>query len=122
MAWDTPDPYYNPEEFGLTIIGTMEWHLASYEYDMTVVWQDAEGKLYWASDSGCSCPSPFEEYKTLDSLETGTRDQLFGEIDSRLAIDRHWDSGTLSPQASPYAYEQAAELKEAVLRATSVRR
>lgn len=64
--WD--NPYYNPKVFNLEILGEMEWDNESYQFNMTVVWKDAEGRLWTASDSGCSCPSPFEDTTELDRL------------------------------------------------------
>ena len=61
--------YCNPEKFGLTIVDEVDG-ADSYEFDMIVVWQRTEDeRLFWASDSGCSCPSPFENYNDVDSLE-----------------------------------------------------
>jgi len=68
--------YYDPEKFGLRIVSEIEYSDAPYEFDMRVVWVDAEGKLYTLRDSGCSCPSPFgdvtgvKDLKRLTSLET----------------------------------------------------
>jgi hypothetical protein len=63
--------YYNPEasEPGLKVFGCVEKDL-SYEFDMVVVWEDKDGNLYWATDSGCSCPTPFEnhDFASLDRL------------------------------------------------------
>jgi len=70
------DVYHSPEKFGLELIATVD-HGASYEFDIFAVWTDnnkdnnPDGqKVYYATDSGCSCPSPFENY---DSMETLTR-------------------------------------------------
>lgn len=53
--------YYQPEEYGLKTVGEVEWGDGYYNFDLTVVWQDiSTGTLYYADDSGCSCPSPFE--------------------------------------------------------------
>lgn len=71
MGYNTPDVYYNPEHFGLTEIGSIQWGAYCYDFDLTVVWQHEDGTLYWADDSGCSCPSPFEDFTSLESLETG---------------------------------------------------
>lgn len=86
------DPYYNPEKFGLTKIAEMEWSEPCYSFDMTVAWLDANGKLYWGSDSGCSCPSPFES-TGLDSLDTGSFFDLDKEINERLGNDNEYYSG-----------------------------
>ena len=62
------DVYYEPGKFGLSIIGEVEFRL-SYEFDMFVVWKRlADGAIFYANDSGCSCPSPFERYTSVDNL------------------------------------------------------
>lgn len=62
------DVYYNPEKSGLRIVDELNEDGLSYEYNMLVVWQHNDGRLFYASDSGCSCPSPFESYTDLASL------------------------------------------------------
>lgn len=64
--------YYGPEEFDLKTVGEISWDDEPYQFELTVVWKDNEGNLYWASDSGCSCPSPFEDFYSKDQLETGS--------------------------------------------------
>ena len=55
--------YSSPEKFGLRVVGAVERPDLSWEFDMIVVWQDIETlRLYYAQDSGCSCPSPFEDH------------------------------------------------------------
>lgn len=57
------NPYYSPAECGLTIVGTLDEDDLSYAYNTLVVWRhDASGRLFYAQDSGCSCPTPFEDY------------------------------------------------------------
>lgn len=59
MKFDT-NPYCSPNECGLKII--KEYDTAgSYEFDKFVVWEDISTKnWYYDRDSGCSCPSPFD--------------------------------------------------------------
>ena len=64
---DWKNPYYNPELFGLEIVAELNPFL-SYEFDMVVVWKDKEGNLFWAADAGCSCPTPFEDYTSVELL------------------------------------------------------
>ncbi len=53
--------HYDPEKFGLTVIGGVEWSDGAYEFDLTMVWRrDMDGRLFYGEDSGCSCPIPFE--------------------------------------------------------------
>lgn len=55
--------YSDPEHFGLEVFGTIDAAPGSYEFDYLVVWREkATGQLWWASDSGCSCPTPFEDF------------------------------------------------------------
>ena len=61
------NPYYYPEKSGLTIVGYLQDPQASYSFTDVVIWQ-YEGKLYGASDSGCSCPTPFEDFHSLSDL------------------------------------------------------
>lgn len=67
MSWDK-NLYYAPEAFGLKVIGELNDPDADYSFYDFVVWKHEEtGKIYWASDSGCSCPCPFEDYTSLES-------------------------------------------------------
>ena len=86
------NPYYNPEDFGLTIVDEIEWRDEPYEFDMTVVWKDKSGKYWIASDSGCSCPSPFETYDTLESLD-GPHNKRGVESILRNMLHEHRDNG-----------------------------
>ena len=54
--------YYDPEKFGLKTVGEIDWSDGCYQFDLTVVWQrELDGVFVYAEDSGCSCPSPFED-------------------------------------------------------------
>lgn len=55
--------YYNPQEYGLVTVATYDAFEPGYDFDMLVVWREtATGKLWAATDSGCSCPTPFEDH------------------------------------------------------------
>lgn len=55
--------YYTPEDCGLIIIDTLDESGLSYEYNTLIVLGHLDsGRLYFATDSGCSCPTPFENY------------------------------------------------------------
>lgn len=60
--------YYSPESHGLDMISFEDADL-SYEFDILAFWATKDGVVYSASDSGCSCPTPFEDYTSLESLE-----------------------------------------------------
>jgi hypothetical protein len=52
--------YYSPEEYGLESVFDVDKSDGCYQFDQFVIWKDGE-TYFWASDAGCSCPSPFEE-------------------------------------------------------------
>lgn len=68
MSYDKPDPYYQPEHFKLTFLGSLDEPNMSYEFHILQVWIHESGKMYYAEDSGCSCPSPFENLHKLEDL------------------------------------------------------
>lgn len=61
--------YYHPEKHGLKPIAEFEYSSGSYEFDTRVIWRHTSGQLYMARDSGCSCPTPFEDYQGVTDLE-----------------------------------------------------
>lgn len=66
--WDL-NIYYHPEKHGLTLLGEVDT-ADSYEFCKLVVWRrDADGAMFWATDQGCSCPSPFEDCASVDQLD-----------------------------------------------------
>lgn len=70
MGWDAPDPYYQPEAFGLEHFGSTDRD-EEYSFDIFAVWRskDNPALFYWASDSGCSCPVPFENMNSLTDMD-----------------------------------------------------
>lgn len=54
--------YYSPEDYGLQTVGNLDEDGLDYEFHILAIWKDEEGRIYWAEDSGCSCPSPFEDF------------------------------------------------------------
>lgn len=105
MSWDS-NPYYHPEKFGLEIVGTAELEDEPYQFDLLVVWRDVDGNLYYAHDTGCSCPSPFEEFNSVDDL-----DKLIS-LDDLQEYRKGWD-GEIQPDS--YRNNQVTGLIEKVL-------
>jgi hypothetical protein len=79
------DVYSSPEKFGLTTIAQLDDDLANYSFDMVVAWKHSDGSIYWGQDSGCSCPSPFEEFTGLEMLSRAAPDLL----DLQQAVENH---------------------------------
>lgn len=85
------DVYSSPEKHGLEILGSVNDWDACYSFDMIVVWRRKEdGALLYGTDSGCSCPSPFEDYDTDDKL-TPLTDENFEEFKKELSA-HCWES------------------------------
>jgi hypothetical protein len=62
MSYET-NVYYSPEASGLVQLGVMDEEGLSYEYNTFVAWQHlASGRVFYAWNSGCSCPTPFEDF------------------------------------------------------------
>ena len=76
------DVYYSHDIFGLEKVGEAYEADLSYEFNLFCVWKDASGQLYWAHDSGCSCPSPFEDYTSVAMLDKGTVTQAHAALDA----------------------------------------
>ena len=50
-----------------TNIASIEWSYESYEFNLTDIFvRKSDGALFSASDSGCSCPAPFEDTTEAD--------------------------------------------------------
>lgn len=70
MGWDDPNVYYNPEQFGLEQVAQIDYSDGCYCFDYRVVWRHTETRtLYSARDSGCSCPTPFEDFHKIEDLQ-----------------------------------------------------
>lgn len=55
---------YNPEKYGVTIVECFDAYEQNYDFHQVLVVKSIEtGRLYAATDSGCSCPIPFEDHK-----------------------------------------------------------
>lgn len=55
-------PYANPGLYGMEPVAELEWDNESYQFNITSVLRRKEdGTLWSCDDSGCSCPTPFED-------------------------------------------------------------
>jgi hypothetical protein len=89
---DYANPYSNPEIFGLVTVGSAQWGEADWNFNLTAVWRDPNtGQLYWADDSGCSCPSPFEDITDRDGLTAATKHEVLAHLAAR-ATEPHGDA------------------------------
>lgn len=72
------NPYYYPEKCGLEIFESLDT-AGSYEFCMIVVWKKLDdNSLWWDTDNGCSCPSPFDNGDHGHDLKLITTETLHG--------------------------------------------
>lgn len=95
--------YTTPEAFGLRQIGKLDDPEACFSFNMLVVWQHTDGRVFWAKDSGCSLPSPFEDFTDLGDLNEVTKRSGSWDSFSR-AVLKHclptaWDGPVADTQA-----------------------
>lgn len=65
----SPNPEDESEDCGLTLLARFDEDDLSYEFNTFLLLQDNEtGNVYGVSDSGCSCPTPFEDVHGLDDM------------------------------------------------------
>lgn len=115
MGWNEPDIYDEPDNFDLTFIDQVSWDNESYQFDYTGVWKhNVTGQLYMADDSGCSCPSPFENFTTLESLTPVTLAQLDEHLNNRkneISVAEYvWDKENLLESIDADIYNLLAKL------------
>ncbi len=78
------NPYYEPKKCGLRIVASVEKE-PDYDFDITVLFKNVKtGALWLCSDTGCSCPVPFEDVRSFDDM---TR------LQSEAGIDRFIKEG-----------------------------
>ncbi len=89
---DYINPYYEPDKLDLELLSFDEPNL-SYEYNTLCFWATKDGRIYSASDSGCSCPTPFENYtgQTLDAVLQQL--ERVGTISQAESIFNSWNAG-----------------------------
>jgi hypothetical protein len=77
--------YSSPEKYGLELVGEVDFSDGNYQFDLTVVFRDRDtGALFYGSDSGCSCPAPFEDVGR-PGLIPATVHEIAAYLQSRLA-------------------------------------
>lgn len=73
--------YNDPKSHGLEPVAEIDYSDGCYQFDLRVVWRRvADGKLLSGRDSGCSCPSPFEDMGVSDLQEVESTGWLKEEI------------------------------------------
>lgn len=91
------DVYYEPEKVGLRILAETDRSSGNYEFDCFVVWQHIDsGRLYYDTDEGCSCSSPFQGCQNVEELSAAKDvDDVLTAYDAWLAETPLWRDGVL---------------------------
>lgn len=75
--------YNSPEKHGLEVVAEIDYSDGDYCFDMRVIWKHTETKKYYtARDAGCSCPSPFEDFRKLEDLDPLSPDAIREEANT----------------------------------------
>lgn len=98
--------YYTPEEFGLRTIAEIELSSGSWEFDLVVVWRDAEGRWLVADDSGCSCPTPFEAVVVENIPRLDSAHEVLAVARDRFDMARKWGTDYCTDDAWAQFAEQ----------------
>ncbi len=88
------DPYHSPELFNLEMI-SFEDPEADWSFNILCFWKTKDGLIYSTSDSGCSCPSPFEYYEAKDQKDVLQKLERIGSVSQAEQIFDSWGYGTL---------------------------
>lgn len=75
LPWHETGIYDHPEDFNLKLITWTKMDTDGYEgvctgsWEMIAVWENADGQLLIGNDTGCDCPTPFENTRVEDLTE-----------------------------------------------------
>lgn len=65
---------------------------ADYSFDILCFWATSDGYVYSASDSGCSCPKPFEDYEGDNFATIIPRLDRIGHISQAIEVFDAWNN------------------------------
>lgn len=85
MSW-TDNPVRDPQKYGFDeLLGTIELSGEAWSFNLLAVLRNEKG-YYLGTDSGCSCPSPFENHTDIDFTGPLTAYQAREEIESLVRL------------------------------------
>lgn len=83
------NPYYNPSDLKLEQL-SFEDPGACYSFDTLAFWTTEDGRVFTARDSGCSCPTPFEDYCGTTQDEVLAKLERVGSLEQAEAAFDSW--------------------------------
>jgi hypothetical protein len=111
------NPSYDSKELGWEQAGLSQDDL-SYEFNDLLFWRTPKGIVYTANDSGCSCPTPFENYcgKTAEEIEQKL--ERVGSFKQACATIKSWNGyGVTSGwRTNPFCPQEDVDKLEDTLR------
>lgn len=99
------NPYYNPGKVNLNILSFDEPNM-SYKYNTLCFWSTQRGEVYAASDSGCSCPLPFENYEGYNQSDVLSLLERVGSIEQGESIFNAWNKSYDNKPMLSISYKQ----------------
>lgn len=64
-----------------------------YEFNTLCFWATKDGRVYSACDSGCSCPTPFEDYEGFTQEEVLQKLERVESVGHAEQIFDSWNKG-----------------------------
>lgn len=86
------NPYYSHDKLQLSVLVFDQPNMC-YEYNTLCFFSTPKGEVYAAKDSGCSCPTPFEEYEGRTTDEVVRKMERVGSVHQAESIFRDWNNG-----------------------------
>ena len=80
MSWEN-NPVSSPEKYGFEYVGYIELDNEPWQFYELAVLKNDKG-YYLTTDSGCSCPMPFESHTVDDLTGPLTAEQAREEVES----------------------------------------
>lgn len=101
------NPHYDPEKLGLEQLAFYDPG-ADYSFNTLCFWsiKDAPSLVYSASDSGCSCPVPFEDYMGTNQAEVVNKLERVGSVRQGLELFDSWENYVNRDKIYPLASER----------------
>ena len=79
--WDKP--FNNNTKYPHEVLYMLEDPNSIYDFDAYIIGKWPDGTYFWAHDSGCSCPSPFEQVDTEPLTNKKDLDNLLYVVTQR---------------------------------------
>ena len=92
------NPHYQPEKLGIIEVFEVQDDDLSYDFDILLFLVHSDGRVFSANDSGCSCPTPFEDYEgtTIDECKL----ELVTSVSQAVRLYTEWATNGFSRKAA----------------------